>query len=212
MGVKIPNLPSLAIPDGDDELPIDDNNLSTTKRMSLTKLKTWLQSIIGWISASMLASDSVETDKILDANVTMSKINNPYKFRVGLTGNQTGIADATRTQIVWNYEDFDTNSNFSTATGEYTIPVTGLYQFNVRIRAAGSNITTSSLEIVKNDTVIEKNFINTAATNDISNCCSVCFNCIAGQKVYVNTYVDVSTGTGTVIADSSSFSGYLVSI
>ena len=42
---QIPALPPITAPDGPDQFPIDDTSVATTKRMSLTQLSTWLQSL-----------------------------------------------------------------------------------------------------------------------------------------------------------------------
>lgn len=80
MGVKIPSLPKIGTPDGDDELAIEDNSLSTTKSIKLTKLKEWFQSVAGWISATMLAADSVERDKIKNLAINAAKLDEVLLF------------------------------------------------------------------------------------------------------------------------------------
>lgn len=50
---KIHSYPPMTSPDGDDVVPIDDVSASNeTKKLSLTKLKEWLQSLTAWITKS----------------------------------------------------------------------------------------------------------------------------------------------------------------
>lgn len=51
---KISDLPAMTSPHEDDELPINDESVPQTKRMTLTKLKEWLQSVTGWVKSTML--------------------------------------------------------------------------------------------------------------------------------------------------------------
>lgn len=51
---KIHSYPAMTSVDGADVIPIDDQSASwETKSLSLTKLKEWLQSLTGWVTASM---------------------------------------------------------------------------------------------------------------------------------------------------------------
>lgn len=64
MGIKISALPPQTTPDGADQLPTNDVSATTTKKMTLTVLKEWFQSLVGWITTAMIG----------DAQVTWSKI------------------------------------------------------------------------------------------------------------------------------------------
>lgn len=50
---KISALPNLIAAAADDELPIHDLSTTSTKKMTLTVLKEWLQSLTGWVTPSM---------------------------------------------------------------------------------------------------------------------------------------------------------------
>jgi hypothetical protein len=68
-------------------------------------------------------------------------------FSAYLTGGQN-FSNTTATKIVFNTEDFDTNSNFSTSTGTFTPTVAGYYQANFIVEAAstgGSNVLIAGL-------------------------------------------------------------------
>lgn len=62
--VKISALPPMTSPDGDDEAPIVDDSVGSTKKFTLTLLKEWLQSLSGWITTAMLNNGSVTPDKM----------------------------------------------------------------------------------------------------------------------------------------------------
>jgi hypothetical protein len=71
---KISALPSMTSPDGADEAPVVDDSAGSTKKITLTKVKEWLQSLVGWISTAMLADDSVTGDKIATYNASRQDI------------------------------------------------------------------------------------------------------------------------------------------
>lgn len=77
------------------------------------------------ITNAKLADNSITSTKLADGSISIIKISNAYQFsayRSGAHGSGT---------IVYNIENFDTNSNYDTSTGRYTAPVNGFYQFNV---------------------------------------------------------------------------------
>ena len=61
---KISALPPMTTADAADEQPIVDDSAGTTKKWTLTLLKTYLQSLAAWITTAM----------ITDANVTPAKL------------------------------------------------------------------------------------------------------------------------------------------
>ena len=68
---KISALPPMTSADGDDPAPIVDNSAGSTKKITLTKLKEWLQSVVGWITTAMVSDDAITAAKI-DWNSTGS--------------------------------------------------------------------------------------------------------------------------------------------
>lgn len=61
---KISALPAMTTADGDDPAPIVDDSAGSTKKITLTKMKEWLQSLVGWISTAMLADAAVTNVKL----------------------------------------------------------------------------------------------------------------------------------------------------
>lgn len=62
--VKISALPAMTSPDGDDESPIVDDSAGSTKKMTLTQVKTWLQGLTGWITTAMVAAGAITNAKL----------------------------------------------------------------------------------------------------------------------------------------------------
>lgn len=61
---KISALPPMTSADGDDEAPIVDDSATTTKKFTLTLLKEWLQSLVGWITTAMVGDKQITAAKI----------------------------------------------------------------------------------------------------------------------------------------------------
>lgn len=61
---KIPALPPLSSPAADDQIPIEDVSAGATKYISLTTLKTWLQSVASWITTAMISDGQITTPKL----------------------------------------------------------------------------------------------------------------------------------------------------
>lgn len=61
---KIPALPPMTSVDTADELAIEDVSVTTTKRMTLTKLKEWFQTLAGWVTTAALGDATVTPDKL----------------------------------------------------------------------------------------------------------------------------------------------------
>lgn len=67
---KINALPNQNAPDGSDVFPTDDvSDTNTTKKLTLTTLKEWFQSLTGWITAAMMGAGSV-TNTVLSSGAT----------------------------------------------------------------------------------------------------------------------------------------------
>lgn len=129
---KISALPPMTTADAADEAPIVDTSATTTKKWTLTLLKTYLQSLTAWVTSTML----VGIDKSL-----LTTDSNPYKFKAYRNAALTTAVGYQK--IVLDTELFDTNNNF--ATGTFTAPVSGFYQFNFQ--------ATISILATSNDTV-----------------------------------------------------------
>jgi hypothetical protein len=88
---KISALPPAGTLADDDETPFVDDSAAQTKKFTLSGLKTWLQSLTGWITTAMIGDDQVTVPKIKDL-VAGSNANGTYqKFPDGLLICQTDI-------------------------------------------------------------------------------------------------------------------------
>ena len=185
-------------PDGADIVPIVDVSATQTKKITLTALKEWFQSLTGWITAIMLATDSVETIKIKDSNVTVPKIYNPYKIKVQkITSNQTLSASYTPAKVTLTSKVFDINNNYNTSTSEYTAPVTGYYWCSGSARFQnGASAGECGLSIFG---ATVGDFRTPIAGNEYMTLkCSGLAYITAGTKVYLTAY---SQNGGTLFKD-----------
>lgn len=62
--VKISALPPMSSGDTDDELPVVDDSAATTKKVTFTVLKEWLQSVASWITTAMIGDGEVTGPKL----------------------------------------------------------------------------------------------------------------------------------------------------
>ncbi len=91
---RISALSPMTSPADADELPVNDVSVTTTKKLTLVKLKEWLQSLVGWIATAMLADNSVTPPK------TALFANMPTIASVGSTALGTSYTDLTSTSVV----------------------------------------------------------------------------------------------------------------
>ncbi len=157
------------------------------------------------VTAAKLADNAVVTANITDATITPVKWTNPYKFRARRT-SALSLTASTHTKIVFDTEDFDSNSNF--ASGTYTAPVAGFYQFNARFSA--SHTVQILITLYKNGSAYQR------GGHELSNgTTGVTYSDII--QLAANDTIDMyafTEGAGVVEVSAGSqpyFSGYLVS-
>lgn len=169
-------------------------------------------------NAAVLASDVVTTAKILDSNVTTAKIAdanvtpakwaNPYKFRAYRNAalNTGGVGGA---KLVFDAESFDTNNNF--ATGTYTVPVTGYYQFNWRVKTITSGaekfdswLAVGGVQVSTGGTIVNTSQHVSSSGSDL-----IYLTATNTVEIYTANTVARALEVG---ATNCYFSGYLVSI
>lgn len=133
---------------------------------------------------------------------------NPYKFSVYRNSATTSSSSAAK--VTFDTEIFDTNNNF--ATGTYTVPVTGFYQFNAMV---GNTVATSTLIL----TILYKNGGESLRGNGIdstlngglsSSHVSGLVSCSAGDTMEIY-FIGGGGSTIAVGATNCYFNGFLVS-
>lgn len=172
--------------------------------------------------AGTLKNNAVTTGAIADDAVTAPKLvgidksnlttdSNPYKFSAQRNGALTATANAW-TQLVYDAEEFDTNSNFSTSTGKYTAPVSGFYQFNATMTVATNSTTIIGMALYKNGSLKRRgaHLDYTSGNNSTSFSMSALVQLVAGDDVEVYYYSN-GAGAFTTGAEYNSFQGSLVS-
>lgn len=88
---KISSLPAMTSTDGADVAPIVDDSAGSTKKITLTKVKEFLQSVSGWITYAMLS-----TNIIRRANIDLTN----WSAGQGGYSLQTGTFTTTSASIV----------------------------------------------------------------------------------------------------------------
>jgi hypothetical protein len=81
---------------------------------------------------------STEINANFADSIDSSKHINPYMFSAYKSAN-TAVNDGAYSDVVFNTERFDTNNNYDNSTGIYTVPITGYYQFNIKVRISTNN-------------------------------------------------------------------------
>lgn len=192
---KIPGMPVMTSPDGDDEIPIEDVSVTTTKYITLTKLKEWFQALVGWISTAMLA----------DGAATYLKWTNSIRFsayrNAALTPSGTAI-------ITFDAEDFDIGSNFNTSNGRFTAPVAGTYLLTFTAGCATANRLL--MYFYKNGSAVLRGQDYFSGVGSQASMSSL-FQLAANDYIecYINTGSNaLAVGSGS---DRTQFQGFLVS-
>jgi len=116
---KISALPAMTSADGADPAPIVDDSAGSTKKITLTKMKEWLQSLTAWITGGMIdwsaasMAARVTTDaagwrvinmgkyKVYTKSVSQATFNIGASDRAGFTAITlpTGMTNLTNTLI-----------------------------------------------------------------------------------------------------------------
>lgn len=173
---------------------------------------------------SLEVTTALEVDTIKDTGGTTAieidsggRVFTPARpaFFSYLSGNYDITANATDEKIVFNAEDFDKGNNF--ASGQFTAPVAGLYQFNVCITYFGEGVSSRYVRasIYKNgsDALIEGHGQQSDETGN-ADYSMVSFSAIMDLAVddVISVYVAVNDSAVSVAGfnKTTHFSGYLI--
>lgn len=162
----------------------------------------------GGITASNLASNAVTTVKITDANVTPAKWTNPYKFRA-YRNAAANTSSGTFAKVSFDTENYDSNSNF--ASGTYTAPVAGFYQFNAAIQFSTSS-SSFVVSLYKNGSEISRGSRGKASADLFGGTVSDILQLSASDTVEVYVFCSSTLALDIIATTNNYFSGYLVSV
>ena len=126
---KISALPVITSPDSADELPIVDTSTSSTKKMTLTKLKEWLQSLERAATATLTNKDlsaSSNTFNIQPSGISTNTLLQKKSGNSGETGLTTSAVDVTDTSLTF------------TLAADATLMIT--FGGQLRMDSAGSDV------------------------------------------------------------------------
>ena len=137
------------------------------------------------------ASNFTQTLPAADG-VTMVSGNMPA-FSATMSSNQT-VTTSTYTKVVFNTEEFDTNSNFASST--FTPTVAGYYQVIACIYPATA-VTAINCAIFKNGSIF-KVFGGTTVSSSVSSL--IYFN---GSTDYIECYAFLVGATPSILSTSS---------
>lgn len=199
--VKISALPAMTSPDGADPAPVVDDSAGQTKKITLTKLKEWLQSLTGWITTAMLA----------DSAVTPAKWQNLYMFRAYRNSAQNTGNNAFA-KVAFDSESYDRNNNFdSTTNNRYVAPVAGYFHFDWMVILTQSGGGTYDSALYKNGSEVSHGGRDNINTVQVDTQGSDTLQAAASD--YFEVYSRSSTGAQAITtgANNCYFSGYCVS-
>lgn len=136
---------------------------------------------------------------------------NPYIFSAYL-GSDQALSAVTWTKLNINTESYDVNSNFSTSTYGYTVPVTGYYTFTVTALLFAQAGATFLIGISKNGTTEYARLGE--IPNTTGNCThsgSIDIYLTSGEVIYAMAY---SGAAKTVYSTNqyTRFSGRLITV
>ena len=167
----------------------------------------------GAINASYLTPSSITNTQIASAGLYTTKVYNPYKFSVYLSGTQSSTAGAT-VIVKFDTKEFDTGSNVDIITnkGRFTAPVAGFYFFTAAVPFAAVQSTRSIVSIFKNGIAnefkrgLDANFTTSYSGGLVS----------ALMSLNANDYVEIGIYSSSVSANLGTnntcyFNGFLVS-
>lgn len=184
---KITALPAITALSGDETFPVveDDDGTPVTSKITVENL------------ATALAGRAEFTDAFGVQRATMYRAT-----------NQTGIADATWTDVDFSTAMFDDSSLASVSSNQFTAPAAGRWHIEGGAEAIG-DANQAYLRILKNGTTPVAYGGGAAQTNiDVERMGMVSGwkTCAAGDTFKVQVWIDVPSGTAALTGDADAAS------
>lgn len=179
---------------------------------------TYLNNGIDAATVTTLTGTQTLTNKTINGanntitNVSVLNFANPYKFRAVPTANLT-IATNLFTTLALGTASMDTNSNFSTSTYIYTVPITGQYQVNAMARwSASTDLQRCILKVMRGTTDVLFSDITGSGTVCNQNVIVDILPCTAGDQLKCQVYqlAPVGPGNRTLENVGTSWSMFLI--
>ncbi len=151
---------------------------------------------------------AIESD-IATIDADISALQSPACFSAHATADQTGIADITLTQILFGTEAFDVGGHF--ASSAWTPPAGKVVLiFNTVITGDITASTLTSRLIFKDGSLLAQSNLPALSTQAGGQIVAV--DTASGSNVYTAiAYVDLNSGTGTAVANTTNFAGFWIS-
>jgi hypothetical protein len=153
------------------------------------------------LTSELIPDGIISTSDIADGAITTAKIGNgaivQADLATGVAGTgpafsatqstATSCANGTLTKILFQTEEFDTNSNYDTSTSRFTPTVAGYYQVNCGVYFAGLTSQYGFSAFYKNGSLFKygNTFGATAGGCTVNNSCLIYMN---GSTDYLEVY------------------------
>ena len=139
-------------------------------------------------------------------------------FRVGLTDSQSITSSSANIDIEWNEGTSSDNDNcfsqggFSWSSGIVTVPISGVYQFDMSLRIDGIGSGYIIAKIVKNNSHASNDEYYSIEGSPASNYQALTaggvFKCSASDTIRITTYTESDSNYS--VDNASIFSGHFV--
>ena len=152
-------------------------------------------------------------------NLTTQNFMKPI-FYVSLTSNQS-ISSSTFTTVQFDDEILDSDGKYNTSTYRFTPGVAGTYFFYTRLRSdtGADNNQINSAVLRKNDTIIERSYVNTGSgaktDNETSTLSAIVPSVSTTDYFDMQIYITDTSGNPTITGQGSgvhytTFGGYRI--
>lgn len=195
-----------------DDAPLTGDNIIVNYSNSLSFALGDADTVDTFHASPVAAANSI-LPLNASAKYPIEVISNPYKFSAYMSATQTLTTAGVWYKLNYNTESYDTNNNFDTSTGTYTVPVTGYYQFSATalMQAQAGNQFILSLGLTGTTEYVRLEQIPNT-TGDITVSGTVDLYLTAGQTVFVLAYSGTAAKVIYNLFAYSKFSGKFLGV